>query len=306
MKKVSIFQPVRKKSGFTLVEVVIAMGMLAVVTAAIFALYNSQHRVTTIEEDVVDVQQNIRIALDIVTHDMMSAGFGVAGGTNPISAVSDNGGAGGSDMITTNTASLSGALARIDADLSANVAAGTNIAFTVASGGQADAFSTGDVVRILNLADKNQPIDTTFTVASVDNTVPSVTLTPGASGAGILFKAGYVISRTGGAYPDVLLFCVGPAAGCGPLVTSCPAGQTCLMRILNGVPDNDSVLATNVQDFQVRYVVDGSTVEADAPADLSTVRAVRVTVTGQTVDTAALSGGQKTRELTAIARIRNR
>lgn len=296
----------RKKGGFTLVEILIAMGMLAVVTAAVFALYNTQHRVTTIEEDVVDVQQNIRIALDTVARDMMSAGLGIAGGTNPVAAVSDNGGLGGSDMATINIASLSGVMARINADVSANVVAGANIAFTVASGPQADLFTPGDVVRILNVADKNQPLDATFTVAAVDNTVPSVTLTPAASGANILFKTGYMISRTGGVYPNTVLFCVGPAAGCGPLVASCPAGQTCLMRILNGVADDGSVLATNVQNFQVRYIQDGSTAEVDAPADLSTVRAARVTVTGQTVDTAALSGGQKTRELTTIAKIRNR
>ncbi|MBI5902338.1 MAG: prepilin-type N-terminal cleavage/methylation domain-containing protein [Deltaproteobacteria bacterium] len=306
MKLASILQPMRKKGGFTLVELLIAMGMLAVVTAAIFALYNTQHRVTTIEEDVVDVQQNIRIALDAVARDMMSSGMGVAGGTNPISVVSDNGGLGGTDMVTINTASLSGVMGRIDADVTANVVAGTNITFTVASASQANLFTAGDVVRILNIPDKNQPLDTTFTVAAVDNTVPSVTLTPAASGANILFKKGYIISRTGGVYPNTLLFCVGPAAGCGPLVTSCPAGQTCLMRILNGVADDGSVLATNVQNFQVKYIQDGSTAEVDAPADLSTVRAARFTLTGRTVDTAALSGGQKTRELTTVAKIRNR
>lgn len=78
------------------------------------------------------------------------------------------------------------------------------------------------------------------------------------------------------------------------------------MRIVNGAASNDSIIASNITGLQLKYIADGTTAEVDSPATLSAVRAVRVTLEGQTEDTAGLSGGAKTREVTSIAKIRNR
>ncbi len=292
--------------GFSLIELVITMAILGVLTAGIFSIYNTQRKVTHIEADVADVQQNLRLAMERLLKDIRMSGFLVTG--NPVAAAGDNTGPASTDTLTLNSSSTEGTACRIDADAALTVSAGTPFSLTVSSGNELAGFSTGDTARIINLGERAQPLNTAYTVSAKDATVPSITLTPVSAGGAVDFKRGFLIVRTGSSapdtYPNTVTYCVGPAAGCAPAVT-CPAGN-CLMRIANGAASDDSVVATNIADLQFLYISDGSTLEAGAPADLSKVRDVRVSITGATVQTAGLSGGQKTRELTGISSIRNR
>lgn len=298
------------QKGFTIVELLIAMAVLGAVTAGVFSLYNTHHKVTHIEADVVDVQQNLRMAMDSVLKDVRMSGFMLTGGENPVSGALDNAGLNGSDVITLNTSSASGAAARIDVDMTAAVVASAPLVFTAASSYEVELFNAGDAVRVVNPGEKNQPANTAFTVSSKDSSARTLTITPLASAGAVDFKRGFLIVKTGGSSPDTfpntVTYCVGPAAGCGPGVASCPAGQNCLLRIVNNSADESSVVATNIQDFQLMYVLDGSTSEVGAPSNLALVRDVRALVTGQTVQTAALSGAPKIRELTGSSKIRNR
>lgn len=300
----------RKESGFSLIEMLISTAILLVVTAAIFTLYNTQHKGTHIEADVVDVQQNLKIALESVEKDIWMSGFMVPAGTNPVNSFANNTGLNATDLITLNTATETGVIARINVSLTTNVAAGTAITFTVATAGELSDFSVGDIARILDAGEKGQPVTGSWSVTGKNTGVPSITLNPSGNGTGILFRKGFVIAKTATSapdtYPNTILYCVGPTAGCGPAVTTCPAGQRCLMRIVNALPVDDSVVATNMQGFQLKYVSDGSAAEVDSPANLSLVRAVRVSIVAATAKTAQLSQGAKTRSLTTIAKIRNR
>lgn len=293
--------------GFTIVELLIAMSILGVLTAGIFSLYNTQHKVANIEADVVDVQQNLRMAVEALTRDARMAGFALtAGSGNPLASAGDNTGFGGSDTVVMNTASASGVSTRIDADITASVTASTAVTFTVLAD-EAGLFAPGDAVRIINPGDRSQPAATVFLVSAVDPLGPSLTLVP-ASSAGIAdFRRGFLVVKTGSSAPDVfpntVEYCVGPAAGCAAAVV-CPAGS-CLMRIVNGAPDDSSVVASNISRLQLAYVLDTGAVSS-SPADLSQVRDMTVTVQAQTAATAALSGAPKTREMTASARLRNR
>ncbi|MBI1910932.1 MAG: prepilin-type N-terminal cleavage/methylation domain-containing protein [Deltaproteobacteria bacterium] len=294
--------------GFTLIELVIAMAILGVLTAGMFSLYNTQHKVTHIEEDVVDVQQNLRMAMDSLSKDLRMAGFALTGGESSIALVNNNGGIGGSDIMTINTAAASGITARIDTGLSTTVSMGTPLTFTVSSGEEAGLFVIGNAVRIINPGDRSQPADTAFTVDAVDAAAQTITMTPLANAGAVDFKRGFLIAKTGEGAPDTfpnqVLYCLGPSSSCAPSV-SCSV-QNCLMRIVNGSPSDSSVIATNIRDLQFRYLIDGSQTEADAPSNLSKVRDVRVSMTGQTVATAELSGTAKLREMTAVAKLRNR
>lgn len=296
-----------REGGFTLVELLVSLAILGVLISSVFSVYQMQSRVTHIEADVVDVQQNMRMAIEGMTKDMRMAGFALpVGAGNPLGAVEDNTGLGGSDAVLINTASASGVAARIDADLSASVAAGSPITFTVPAG-FAEMFSSGDTVRIINPGDRSQPAETVFTVSAVDASVPSITLVPQATTGMADFKRGYLIARTGSASPDTfpnnIRYCLGPAPACAPDVV-CPAAN-CLMRIVNGAADESSIIASNISQMQLSYVLDDGQVSS-APADLSQVRDVSFTFTGQTVATANVSGAPKTRELAASARLRNR
>ncbi|MCC6502145.1 MAG: prepilin-type N-terminal cleavage/methylation domain-containing protein [Deltaproteobacteria bacterium] len=295
-----------RDKGFTIIELVIAMAILGVLTAGIFTLYNSQHRVTHIEADVVDVQQNLRMSLESVSKDIRMAGFALTNGANPVAAAGNNTGLGSSDTMTINAAGTFAVATRLDADLSAAVTSGTPLTFTVLAG-DVSLFTAGDAIRIIHTGDKSEPAATVFTVNSVNAAGPTITATPAANAGAVEFKRGFLVVKTGDSAPDTfpntVQYCLGPDASCASAV-ACPAGS-CLMRIVNGSASANSIVATNIQNMQLSYVLDDGTTTA-APADLSAVRDILVTVSGQTAATAGLSGAAKTREMTVSAKIRNR
>lgn len=297
------------QKGFTLVELLIVMAMLGGVLAAVFSLYNQQRKTTTVEQDVVDVQQNLRIGFNNIVSDLRMAGFMIAGPVNPINTVANGTGMNGTDVIVLNTPSAENVHARIDASLSTSLFTTTPVTFTVSSAEEVDLFSIGDVLRVLNSSERAQPVNMTFTVTATDRTVPSITALPGGNATNVLFAKGYMIAKTGASSPDTfpntVQYCLGPSAGCAPAVTTCNTGQ-CLIRVKNGTASNDDVVAENVQDFQLKYIIDGSSTEADTTTALASVRAVRVTLTAKNYETEAISGNAKVREITTIAKIRNR
>jgi len=297
------------QKGFTIVELLIVMAMLGAVLAAVFTLYNQQRKVSTIEEDVVDVQQNLRVGSDHIVEYLRMAGFMIAGPVDPINAVGNGTGMNGSDTITLNVPSASMVHARVDADLLTSLFTTTPVVFTVGTAEEVDMFSVNDVVRVLNSEERAQPVNMYFTVTATDRTVPSITLLPGANATDILFKRGHIIAKTADAapdtYPNTVEYCLGPSAGCAPAVTTCMTGQ-CLMRITNATPTNNDVVAENIEDVQFRYILDGTTNEVDTTGSLANVRAVRFTLTARNYGTEALAGNTKTRELTSVVKIRNR
>lgn len=261
---------------------------------------------THIEADVVDVQQNLRMSLDSISRDARMAGFALTNAANPIGAAGNGSGLGGSDIFIINIAGAMGVATRLDADLSVTVTSGTPITFTVLAG-EVSLFAAGDAMRIIHTGDRSEPAATVFVVDSVNPAGPTITATPAATVGAVEFKRGFLVVKTGNSAPDTfpntVQYCLGPDAGCAPSV-DCPAAN-CLMRIVNAAPDAASVVASNISDLQLSYALDDGTITA-SPANLFQVRDVIVTISGQTVDTAALSGAAKTREMTVSAKIRNR
>jgi type IV pilus assembly protein PilW len=75
---VMVVSPVRKKMGnhgFTLVELMIAMAVGGIVMAAVMTSFLSQHRSYLAQDEVVTMQQNVRVAMDMLTRDIRSAGY---------------------------------------------------------------------------------------------------------------------------------------------------------------------------------------------------------------------------------------
>ncbi len=301
-----------KTAGFTILELLIVMTILGVLMASVFALYNTQHRMTYIEEDVVEVQQNLRMGMDSLLRDLRYGGVLVTGATAPISAIGNNTGLNGTDTVTINTSSSFNTFARVNVELTTNVITGVDITLTVASAQEVDGFAVGDLFRVLNANEKSEPISTYFTVSATDRTGPTITATPAATATNVRFMRGHMIAKTGIAAPDTfpntVQYCVGPNAGCGSAITTatCTAGN-CLIRIASDAPVNGGdVVAENIQDLQFSYILDNTTAEVATTATPANVRAVRISLTGVTVDTAALTTMVKTRSLTAMAKLRNR
>ena len=63
------------KKGFTLVELLIAMAISGIVAGAIFTAFQSQQKSYLVQEQVAEMQQNLRAAMDIMVRDIRMAGY---------------------------------------------------------------------------------------------------------------------------------------------------------------------------------------------------------------------------------------
>ena len=68
---------IRRQSGFSLVEMLIAMVIAIIMVAAMYSFFTSQHRTYVVQDNVVDMQQNARMALLTLFRDVRMAGYGV-------------------------------------------------------------------------------------------------------------------------------------------------------------------------------------------------------------------------------------
>lgn len=65
------------EAGFTLIEVMAALAILAIAMTAVFATFTSQHQTFTTQSRVAEMQQNLRLAADVLVRDLRLAGYGL-------------------------------------------------------------------------------------------------------------------------------------------------------------------------------------------------------------------------------------
>ncbi len=66
----------KKKNGITLIELLIALVLCSILTAALYRAFISQQKTYTIQDQVADMQQNARIALAQMAREIRMAGYG--------------------------------------------------------------------------------------------------------------------------------------------------------------------------------------------------------------------------------------
>ena len=69
-----ILQQIRSRSGFTLVELLIGILMACIVVYAAMSLYVTQHKEMIVQEQVSDMQKNLRAALYFMEREIRMAG----------------------------------------------------------------------------------------------------------------------------------------------------------------------------------------------------------------------------------------
>ena len=79
----------KNKNGVTLIELLIALVISALLIAALYRTFIGQQKTYIVQEQVVDTQQNVRVAINKMMRDIRMAGFGgvdsvlnLAGGVN--------------------------------------------------------------------------------------------------------------------------------------------------------------------------------------------------------------------------------
>jgi len=108
-----------KKNGLTLIELLIALVLSSILIAALFRTFISQQKNYTVQDQVAEMQQNVRVAIGQMTKEIRMAGYGgdlaIFGDVN-----------GFSNIITPASKSITIILADEVGALKQNVAMGTN------------------------------------------------------------------------------------------------------------------------------------------------------------------------------------
>lgn len=68
-----------EQAGFTLIELMVGMVVAAIIVAAGFTVLTTTDKSLRANEQIVDMQQNVRMAMEMLTRDIKSAGFGSPG-----------------------------------------------------------------------------------------------------------------------------------------------------------------------------------------------------------------------------------
>lgn len=238
MKVSDLRSPWAGEHGVTLIELMVGTVVALLVVAAAYALLTTSHKSTQANDQAVETQQNVRIAMDLLSRDIRHAGFGMTG---PVGACTT--------AITPMDHTPTGADTGPDS-IRLVVPVGTSIApawsLTNAVGG-ASSFSqiTLPAGAVANMATEaggsltGAPITiagvVTATVTSVSgNAINFASIPPPAA-----FPAGM---------PVYLLQCV--TYSIGTTAAACGGTSPCLLR--NGVS-----VADGIEDIQFAYGCDG-------------------------------------------------
>ena len=65
----------KRKTGFTIIELLVALSISSILIAAVYRTFAGQHKVYHVQNQVMEMQQGVRVAMDILVRDIRMAGF---------------------------------------------------------------------------------------------------------------------------------------------------------------------------------------------------------------------------------------
>lgn len=294
----------RSQRGFSLTELLITMALFGLIMTAMFSLYLNMQRTTYNQEDIVDTQQSLRVAMDAMARDIRMAGFIVPAGTTGIDAAATTA------SLVINTGSNGYVFGRLDGDVPVfgGTAATTDVAFFVAEDSMMDPFlaqmtNPGTLrVRIIRPSDGSQPFDSDLILtkyATSDFEIARVSrkldIRGFASASLINYKSGDLIALVADGAPDPSTITWNLNAGNLQRITDNGTGAAVT-----------SVVATNVGAVQFAYLDDNGNAFTTFPlsdTDRENTVAVRVTLTASAVN--QMDQVDRQRGMTSVIRIKN-
>jgi len=70
------------RKGITLIELLVALSVSGILVAGLYKTFISQQHTYTVQDQVVDMQQNVRLAINRMTRELRMAGFGRMGASD--------------------------------------------------------------------------------------------------------------------------------------------------------------------------------------------------------------------------------
>lgn len=262
----------RSERGFSLLEVLIALGLTAVITSAILRAYVTQHEAYLEQDDATAIQQSARAALDEIAKHTRMAGNNLPIGLQPLGVADANP---DTIVITYRTDNCDTYLA----DTMTAVTSALECATAV------DCFSDGDWAYIY---EPDSGGGEWFQVSTVD------------LGAGLLNHDGMPLTKR--YHTDAIVLTMDQIRF---FVDQSNASNPTLMMQLPG--QAPAIFADNVSDLQLRYRLKNGLM-SNNPALVEDIREVEITITGigQRVEPDADGNTQvRTRTYTSAVNLRN-
>jgi prepilin-type N-terminal cleavage/methylation domain-containing protein len=237
----------KSDKGMSLVEILVALFITGILTAAMFRVYINQHQAWMLQDSIIDVQQNARAAIDELGRQLRMSGYALPNGTMPFAAYNSN-----PDSITVyyKTSDCQVAIKH------AMTSAGGDL---LCDSQNVTCFPTGTFAYIYNTT---LEMGEYFTVTSIDSASWTIAhagqsfsrLYPKNSPVMIIQKLTYFIDRSDTLHP-------------------------CLMaRIGNGTAQ---VYSENITDMQLTYTLKNGVTVA-VPTTIKDVRTINISLTART------------------------
>ena len=303
---------INNSTGFTLVEVLVVMVIMGLVMTSVYSLFISSKRTTNTSEEVVDVQQNLRVATETLVSDVRMAGFLIPSGETAITTAPDVFGidenrdndlldAGDSGaFFTMQTSSSMKTYARIVDESFSSPTVTLEL-----EAGMIGQFETGYKIRVIRPATLVD-LSGDWTIVGVNEGNNEITVTDAGYVAGTIELGDMIVRKlVGEASPTVINYWLRPTENAG----------TNNFELMRGDGNSNSVvasnigldLASNLVTLDLTYLMsDGN--ELDTTTDFDQIRAVRVNISAETDNTKtglANYSGVKRRTLQTLVKIRN-
>lgn len=294
--------------AFTLVEILVVMVVMGLVIASVYSLSidTKQRSVTT--EAVVDIQQNLRVAMDTLEQDIRMAGFLIPDDQTAISSAPDDiaqdtdDPADNSPNIGTNVDSdgdgtaTAGAVFTLQTSSSQRVYARV-IDETFASptitleleDGMFDLFDSGDEIQVIRPGTRAD-LGNSWSVAGVSDANNEITISDGTYTAGTV-EAGDMVVRKLVGEGD-------PVANISYWLRPMPDGSAGF-QLMRSDGAADDVVSSNITAIDLAYLDETGA----ATATLEDIRSIRINISTGT-DANNFSDA-KTRSLEKVVAIRN-
>ena len=272
----------RASTGFTIVEMLIAVLLACLVAAAGLNFYVSAHNQLVSQQDISDAQHNLRNSVDEIARQLKNAGSNIPGYILPIEAANNN-----PDSIVIRFASIKGR-----ADVGDHTQKSQATPVHVAKGSDLSGFAIGDKVYFWHSATRTGEW---FTISSVATNLGSGWEEIGHQG--LDFASDPMPGDLILAMQEIQYF-----------VNRSDTLHPMLMRTINGEPPQ--IYADDIFDLQFTFFTSKPDT-VDVPAATDTVFAARVSMTAYTAseDVEAVKfghAGRKSRSMNTEVLIRNR
>jgi Tfp pilus assembly protein PilW len=278
----------------------VAMAMSAIVLTSIYTVYTSMMSTTVNETNLVDMQQELRIAIGYMSRDIKMAGAIIPDDFSAIDEDSAPTDETSLETLKMNTLSSSYTFAIIDEDLevAANTNTTTSFTLTIVSTSMLGDFSSDDTVRIIRPGTQNQVGDSDYYtityVADVDDVEAGsdycqIKVAPSAVIADELsIKAGDVLVPYSTSFPETIKWSL---------------DGTTLERQVNGDEDDTATIIENVSSLSFEFLDEDGVKFDDDSFSADDIAAVIVTLAA--VTNGQLDNSERERELSTIVYLRN-